>query len=90
MTSQDQLDSFLIRAKFTYGWENLESTARRMVEHAITEIDHWKSIYEHREQEAHMLSEQIIKLRTERDELEAELAIVEETLYQRSLNDNKS
>ena len=35
--TQAQLDAFLIRAGFSYGWENLESSARRMVEHACYE-----------------------------------------------------
>ena len=36
---QQRFDAFLLRAKYTYGWLNLESSARRMVEHAVVEID---------------------------------------------------
>lgn len=36
---QQRLDAFLLRAKFSYGWANLESSARRMVEHAVDEIE---------------------------------------------------
>lgn len=32
------LDSFILRAGFTYGWENLESWARRMAEQAVEEL----------------------------------------------------
>lgn len=35
---QKWLDDFIRRAGFTYGWENLESWARRMAERAYQEI----------------------------------------------------
>lgn len=36
--TQEEKEAFLLRAKYTYGWENLESQARRMVEHALYEL----------------------------------------------------
>lgn len=35
---QKWLDNFITRAGFTYGWENLESWARRMAERAYQEV----------------------------------------------------
>jgi hypothetical protein len=37
MTQQEQLDAFIKRAGFSYGWQNLESWARRMAEQAVAE-----------------------------------------------------
>jgi len=37
--TQEQLDAFLVRANFTYGWRNLESQARWMAERAVLEIN---------------------------------------------------
>lgn len=36
-TQQEWLDAFIKRAGFSYGWENLESWARRMAEQAYEE-----------------------------------------------------
>lgn len=38
MTEQEWKDAFLIRAGFRFGWMNLESWARTMVEQAYKEI----------------------------------------------------
>lgn len=35
--TQADLDAFLVRAGFRHGWANLESSARRMAEHACRE-----------------------------------------------------
>ena len=32
------LDAFILRAGFTQGWENLETSARRMAEQALIEV----------------------------------------------------
>lgn len=37
--TQPELDAFLLRAGFPHGWENLESSARKMVRHAVTELN---------------------------------------------------
>lgn len=37
-TERDACEAFLLRAGFKHGWENLESQARRMVKHAVTEL----------------------------------------------------
>lgn len=37
LTEREWLDAFIIRAGFTYGWERLESWARRMAEQAYRE-----------------------------------------------------
>jgi len=37
--TQEQLDAFILRAGFRFGWENLESAARRMAERAVFEIE---------------------------------------------------
>lgn len=36
--TQEQLDAFIKRAGFSWGWQNLESSARRMAERAVSEI----------------------------------------------------
>lgn len=36
--TREELEAFIRRAGFTYGWENLESWARRMAEQAIREL----------------------------------------------------
>lgn len=36
--SREQLEAFITRAGFRWGWENLESAARRMAEHACIEL----------------------------------------------------
>lgn len=36
--TQVELDAFIRRAGFTYGWENLESWARRMAEQACIDL----------------------------------------------------
>lgn len=36
--TQAELDAFILRAGFTYGWLNLESSARRMAERAVIEL----------------------------------------------------
>lgn len=36
--TQEQLDAFILRAGFTYGWLQLESWARRMAEQAVIEL----------------------------------------------------
>ncbi|MEY2655333.1 MAG: hypothetical protein RLZZ524_2361 [Pseudomonadota bacterium] len=36
--TQRELDDFIVRAGFRYGWENLESWARRMAERAVLEL----------------------------------------------------
>lgn len=53
---KELLDAFLLRAGYEYGWENLESQARRMVRHAVDELsaaeraawdphaEHWQAI----------------------------------------------
>ena len=38
MDNQKELDEFIARAGFTYGWRNLESWARRMAEQAVEEL----------------------------------------------------
>jgi hypothetical protein len=37
--TQEQLDAFIKRAGFSYGWQNLESWARRMAEKAVEELN---------------------------------------------------
>lgn len=37
--TQEQLDAFIKRAGFSYGWQNLESWARTMARHAVEEIN---------------------------------------------------
>jgi hypothetical protein len=39
MDQREQLEAFIRRAGFTYGWENLESWARRMAEQAVKELN---------------------------------------------------
>lgn len=39
MSNQKELDAFIVRAGFTYGWRNLESWARRMAEQAVEELE---------------------------------------------------
>jgi hypothetical protein len=37
--TKEQLEAFIQRAGFTYGWERLESWARRMAEQAVVELN---------------------------------------------------
>jgi hypothetical protein len=37
--TQADLDAFILRAGFTFGWLNLESSARRMAEKAVEELN---------------------------------------------------
>lgn len=37
-SEQEELDAFIVRAGFSYGWKNLESWARRMAEQAVKEL----------------------------------------------------
>jgi hypothetical protein len=41
--SQEDLDAFIVRAGFRFGWLNLESWARRMAEQAVVEINRLKA-----------------------------------------------
>lgn len=36
--TQEELEAFIKRSGFKYGWCNLESSARRMAEHALVEL----------------------------------------------------
>jgi hypothetical protein len=37
--TQEQLDAFILRAGFRWGWENVESAARMMARQAVTELN---------------------------------------------------
>lgn len=36
--TREELEAFIVAARFPWGWENLESAARRMAEHGVAEI----------------------------------------------------
>ena len=43
MKYDEKLEAFAKHAGFRYGWENLESSARRMAEHAVHELEEQKA-----------------------------------------------
>lgn len=71
---QAKLDAFLVRAKFNYGWCNLDSSARRMVEHAIFEIE---ALTEDRDEYQIEADKMAAAHKVERDELTAKVAAFE-------------